>query len=533
MNLLRNDIKQMGAAFSRDGGSTKLTYPFYILEYMINNTNKDNTITSGQLSDVLNKRGMTIDRKTTGYYLSFLYSLGFRIKFDEYKRGEDTYKTNFYFDHELSGGQIKFLTDSVISSKNILSMDAKYIVDKLNKLVAKDDRYYLDNVKKSNIHKEQKKEFFDNVLLLSKAIKNRVQVEFKEGRYIVDDGNVVLSYTDKINTVNPYSLIVYNDNYYLEGNEDGDDEIKYFKIDKLSDVTLTKKQIKKKELIQPYFEDSSDIVTSHPYMLPGKPVEIELEILPSALDNLVSVFGDKFRITKEGPGPFYRVLVKCNEADMYRFALVNGTSVTVLSPPRLRADIQMTVAHMSNKYTTTREDTINIAYRRAEKNKNLILSDIRLDHEERFKLLNNLLKVDLKASEIKDYSFLKNSPNLARLLLEEERVSDYSVFSNNKNLMSVSFINTNINNLDFLKDMNNLQKILIVSRYNVDVSEIYNLKNLRFVRIYIRNYKEIDIEKIKNEKMEVRVKIGSYEDFRRSSDSRSRYMRNIDRLKEY
>lgn len=518
MNLLRDDIKSLDRAFSRDGGTTKLDYPFYVLEYLINNSSKENKIKLSKLTEALKSKGISLTEKSVGYYISFLYSLGFRIKFDEYKRGKNKYRTNYYFDHELDKGQIQYLTDSVLSSKTISKNDAKHIIERLNLLVSKEDRYYANNIKNESSSFYHSKDVLVNVVILSRAIKNKFQVNFKRGRYIIEDNSIIMRYAHK-ELANPYSLIIYNDRYYLECNIERYDDIEYIPVDKITDIKILDSFITKKSKINPFAEDSDEFSFTHPYMLPGKPENIELKIRSSVLDDIIMTFGIKNIKLIEDEGHFSGLVsIKCNEADMYRFALMHGAEVTVISPAKLRADLQMTASKMMGAYSRTRDDAINIVLRRAEKERSLISSNIPLENNEEIKKLENLRLVDLSRSYIRDYSFLKNSPNLLRLMLERERVDDFKVFENHNRLLNISMIDTNIKNLDFITNTDNLRFIKIVSKDYVDISKIYNMKNLRFLFLYIKNYKDVDVEKIKDNNKDIRIRTGDYYEYMKKDE---------------
>ena len=149
-------------------------------------------------------------------------------------------------------------------------------------------------------------------------------------------------------------MIAANGFYYLLSNMDNHDDIAYFRIDKMSKVTILDERVKPmKQVIG--LENGLNLpkhMAEHIYMFTGESKRIKLKCKEWATDQLVDWFGkDIWLLEKNEEEKTITVQVNCNLYAMFYWALQYGACVEVLEPAELRERIKDAVEDMNNKYS--------------------------------------------------------------------------------------------------------------------------------------------------------------------------------------
>lgn len=282
------------------------------------------------------------ERKAVGRNISMLKECGFDIYSD--KRG------SYLETREFESSELRLLIDSVLSSRYITSSHSQALIEKLVKAGGKDFKSrvkHIYSVKEWN--KSDNSAFFYNIDLVDEAIESGKKLKFWYNKYGIDKK---LHHT-KLHTVSPYQLFLKNQRYYLMGESDQWDSIAFFRLDKITDIEISKEISKPLRENEGYKNgiDYSKFSTAFPYMYADKPERIELKCKNDTIviDALVDWFGDDCTIDKLND-EYVIATVTASPTAMAYWSLQYGNSVEVLAPASLRAKVAQTVFELAEKY---------------------------------------------------------------------------------------------------------------------------------------------------------------------------------------
>ncbi len=328
-----------------------------ILQILKESSDQDHPIAQTVLAEKLD-----VDRKTIARCLGVMEGyMDYEIVHQ--KKGVYLIPNNDSF--ELS--EVRLLIDSVLASKVISAEQTDIIVKKLSKLLNKYDRTHIRHIhsykdwsKVDNINVFWTIEVFDD------AINKNVQVSFDYNTFGVDKKlHIVGRYT-----ASPIQLTFSNGQYFLLAYTDEDDEIRSFRIDKITNAKIldSVSQKVKKEL--DWRDIASTYVEGHPYMSFGKTEHIKLRILQDEIGRIFDVFGTNVRISscsddRKKYADMVEVVFYANTEDVYRFMVQNADVSEIIEPHSIRARILKFGKSMHARYLSSEEDWASAKYESA------------------------------------------------------------------------------------------------------------------------------------------------------------------------
>ena len=290
--------------------------------------------------------GIECERKAIARNIDYLKHAGIDIVQD---RGDGYYLAERRFEH----GELRFLTDSVIANRNVCESYTKEIIRKLVKEGGVYYKNYARCVDLGDWRKNENKEYFLNIELLSEAIEKKVKVTFRFMHYGADK-RLHARKPDK-ETVNPYKLFFKNGHYYLACNADKYDQLIFCRIDKIADIEVTNIPAKDGAVVKGAERgiNLGIISNSAPYLFVERPLKIVFEAATDDVVNMIDYVLDQFgddvgiRTTRTGKTVF---MVMASPKAMKIWLLQFGASVKVLSPASLVKSIKEETQKMNALY---------------------------------------------------------------------------------------------------------------------------------------------------------------------------------------
>lgn len=300
--------------------------------------------------DIINliKRDYNIDteRKAISVNISRLTEFGY-----------DIVRQNGYYlrEREFDDSELRLLVDSVLFSKNIPTSQAKDLIEKLQGLSSKYFSMKVKHVSNLNaIGHTSNKQFFYNIEILDEAIDKELQVKFTYNKYGEDKKLHPRRLTKTL--FNPYQIVASNGRYYVIGNVDKYDDVVYYRLDKITDITVLETSAKPKDKVIG-LENGFNLpkhMAEHIYMFNGETRKVLFKIDKSRFDDVVDWFGNDFQI-RNSTDKYYLISVDVNINAMYYWALQYGAYVEILSPTELRENLGNTINKMCEKYKSHKE----------------------------------------------------------------------------------------------------------------------------------------------------------------------------------
>lgn len=172
---------------------------------------------------------------------------------------------------------------------------------------------------------------------------------------------------DMVYVASPYHVILYNGKFYMIGNVDPFDNVSFYRVDLMTNITdrtkrsplnngefvperrKPKRQIKGMPL-EWTDETASKFQTEHMYMYYGKPCTIRLKIDKHRYTLLHDYFGNRYKFIGHVDDCRDEVEVVCVPKAMEAWAMQCSDFIEVLSPDELRTAIKEKCQRLAERY---------------------------------------------------------------------------------------------------------------------------------------------------------------------------------------
>lgn len=471
---------------------------------------------------------LDVDRKTVARCLEVMEGY---MDYDIVHQRKGVYLVPDEDAFELS--EVRLLIDSILASKVVSAEQTDIIVKKLAKLLNKHDRTHIRHIHSyKDWSKVDNKNIFWTIEVLDDAINKNVKVSFDYNTIGIDkklhvEGNY---------TVSPVQLTFANGQYFVLAYTNDDDELRSFRIDKITNAKLLGVISKKKQREVEWRDIASAYVEGHPYMSFGNTERIRIRILEDEIGRVFDVFGINVRINQcDDRDAKYSNMVEvsfeANTEDVYRFMVQNADVAEILEPHSIRARILKFGRKMHIRYLSSREDMAHANYESAVSEKWILNhSDWILDASDRD--VRNLIEENNTATkvwginvdsydaqtfaEISEYSnlqilnfddanmpeeidlaILESFPELHRMVLEQRSRKKPPV---------------RVKNLRAIKHCKKINQLLFFNVEFVEDIDLSGFEKLRLLNLRQCKLKNLDFLRSMNELMRLEISGACVED---------------------
>lgn len=306
-------------------------------------TDSDHPLTQQQIIDLLYKNyGIECERKAIGRNISNLKEAGYSIEGS---------RDGVYLDlRRFEKSEIKLLIDSVLASRHI---DNKHSEDLIKKLIKEGGKHFTSGTKYLYYNKQwtktENKSVFYNVEIIDEAIEKNLKVKFTYNMY--DIHKKLIPKSDHPYVVNPYHMLIHNQRYYLICNLDKYDDIRYLRLDRITNMEILNEYSKPLKSLIGYKNGLglSNLDTTLPYMFGERTEKVTLRCKQSVIGDIIDWFGTDFNV-KVSDEEHIEVTLKVSLEAMKYWLMQYGTNVEVLLPLSLREKVAETVKYMYKVY---------------------------------------------------------------------------------------------------------------------------------------------------------------------------------------
>ena len=304
---------------------------FRLLEILMRESDESHGLSMPEIISALSEYGITAERKSIYDDIITLGELGFDIITLPTRPPKYSLASRPF---EIS--ELKMLADAVASSKFITTEKSRELIDKLRTFAGKyragelsRQVYVEDRVKTMNDFS------VENIELVNRAINENKKINFRYFDYGVNKARIFrhdgLKYL-----ATPLSLIRNDENYYLVAFDEREGVNKNFRIDKMSDVTLTDEP-RNKACLESRFNPAeySNKVFG---MYGGREELVTLECRERLSGVIIDRFGreNSFIKTEFGFRVSLRVMISPN---FFAWVLGFGKDMRIIAPEAVRAEM--------------------------------------------------------------------------------------------------------------------------------------------------------------------------------------------------
>lgn len=305
---------------------SKILYLYKLLNEL---TDELHPISTAQIIAEMKNRNVDIARKAVAANIQLLEEIGVDIVTIRSSQNLYYLRTR-HFDF----AEVKVLIDAVESSKLITKVKSKELVVKLSNLVSKHQATELD--REIYIDKNMKpgtEEFYSNIDKIHLAIHSQKQIEFK---YIEFNGEkeVVFKHDGKVYEVSPYTIALKDDFYYVIGFSNSHNEIKTFRIDRMTRAELTKKEA----ITMPAYFNIPDYVKNNFYEHANDFQTIELKCTNELMKVIIDKFGDDVKTQTLGSNCFKAYVSVSTSPTFYGWVFQFAGQMSIIAPPSIKKE---------------------------------------------------------------------------------------------------------------------------------------------------------------------------------------------------
>ena len=316
----------------------------YLAKILNENTNDEYGLTMPQIIEKLDSYGVSADRKTLYADIEELRSYGMDI-ISEKKGSHYCYYVGSRL-FELA--ELKLLVDSVQSAKFITEKKSKKLIRKLGELASKQDASQLNRqVYMAGRVKTMNESIYYNVDKIHHAIGLGRMIRFRYFQWNIKK-EAEPRHSGAWYRISPLSLIWDDEYYYLVGYDAENDDIRHFRVDKMTDICVTEEPNKKGGPAEDY--DVASYSKKLFGMFGGKTYKVGFECENSMIGIMIDRFGKDIAIIEKDDDHFRTVIdVALSEQFMgWLFSL--GSGIRIVSPPEVKDRVKAQLETLHKLY---------------------------------------------------------------------------------------------------------------------------------------------------------------------------------------
>lgn len=253
-----------------------------ILELLHKSTDEDHPISTVEIVEFLNKKGITIDRKTLSSDIKLLTDMDYDIV--TIKSSPNKY---FWGNRTFEIPELKMLIDAVSSARFITRKKSNDLIEKIVALAGEAQHTQMNrHIVATARAKSDNKKLYYIVDTITDAINQKKKIQFKYTEYNADKEKV-FRHNGEVYTLSPYVLYWNEDYYYVVGYYDKRDSVAAFRVDRLHNPKI----IDKEAVAKPKGFNIDDYANKIFKMFDGEEVMVELECDNSLMKYVIDHYG--------------------------------------------------------------------------------------------------------------------------------------------------------------------------------------------------------------------------------------------------
>lgn len=261
----------------------------FLLSYLFNNTDEEHPVSMSQMLNLLKAEGIEGNRNTVTQDIHTMNELGIDIIDIDGKKNAKFY---YYGSRPLELAEIKILIDAVCSSQFINTSKSEELVRKITMLAGKYDADKLkDHVITAGRNKAENPQIFYIIDTINQAIDSNKKIRFQYCEYDLKKERVKKNDGEEY-IFSPYSLIWYEDRYYMLGFSEKRNKVISYRVDRMYLPEIMD------EDCAPYPKsfNLAHYMNKHPQIFNGVVQRIELLCPNYLMNKLIDRFGTHFDI---------------------------------------------------------------------------------------------------------------------------------------------------------------------------------------------------------------------------------------------
>ena len=299
-----------------------------IMKYLLENTDEDHPVSMKDILSMLENNDVKAERKSIYDDFEMLRLIGVDI---EYRK--ESPAGYFVANRLFETAELKILVDNIQSSRFISERKSNILIGKIESLTSKhiaktiqSQVYVSDRVKSMN------ESIFYNVDLINNAIYQKKQISFNY--YAWNLKKELVSKKNEKYIVSPVFLNCDGQNYYLVACDSKDLNIKYYRVDKMKNITISEENVKGLEKInnESYAKYSNRLFG----MFSGDDIPVKLKVDNSLIGVMIDRFGAGIPVMGQDDKTFETRINVTVSGQFFGWVAGFGNKVKIISPDSVK-----------------------------------------------------------------------------------------------------------------------------------------------------------------------------------------------------
>lgn len=307
-------------------------------------SDEDQPLTTKQIIDMLAEEGIACNRKTIYQDMEVLNDYGYEVLC---KKGQ-SYNSYYVCDRIFDVPELKILIDAVQAASFISPKKSNDLIDKISSLGG---NYRAELLKSSmsefNVTKHTNESVYYNIDSIEKAILDGKKLHFQY--FDIDEyKHRILRKNGEIYIVNPISMVLSNDNYYMICYHDNHNDITKYRIDRMLDVKVSKENINVDK--KPKSLNIAEHRKQAFYMFGGKIEKVKFEADRSLINVIYDKFGENTKISQKSNNKImFEVEVQISSM-FFGWCLSFGEKLAIIGPNKIINQLSDYIGELSLQY---------------------------------------------------------------------------------------------------------------------------------------------------------------------------------------
>jgi predicted DNA-binding transcriptional regulator YafY len=319
----------------------------YLYRILLEQTDEDNPMSASDLVKQLALHGINAERKSVYSDIRYIEDFGVDIcKSHQPKQGY------FVGARDFEMPELRLMIDAVQSAKFVTAKKARQLIKKIEKLTSLHQGKTLD--KQVLIEDRQKcsnEEVYYNIDKIHEAISRNRMVAFKYFEYDINKRKQ-LKNRGLVYELSPFSMLWFDDRYYLIGNHDKYSNVSHYRIDRMSNVEIIDKPRRNSDEVSRYknYFNTADYANTLFSMFSGSLERVKIRFRNHLINTVIDRFGVDVTITKED-NDWFSVLTDVRISEGFTsWLFLFGDEAEVVSPKNLRESIVKKINKLCSIY---------------------------------------------------------------------------------------------------------------------------------------------------------------------------------------
>lgn len=314
-----------------------------IWDILSQETDDENPMGTTELLSKLEEIGIKCDRRTLYDDINALNSCGYEILCKRAISNEYYVKKR-----DFSIAELRIMMDAVQAASFITEQKSKYLIDRISFLAgSRRGETLVDNLIFYNNTKTDNDEIYQNIEKINEAIQKKKMVQFKYFDYDEKHKKVFRRGGD-FYEINPYGLVMDNNNYYFLGYVVRHKNMIHYRVDRMSDLRISSNDI---EEIQRFEEfDIKNHKKQLFGMFGGEDSCVKIRFHKSLLDTVFDVFGVDAKIYQINDDTYETTGRVQLSPQFYGWCCSFGDKLKVVEPLSVVEGLKEYITEVANSY---------------------------------------------------------------------------------------------------------------------------------------------------------------------------------------